>query len=78
MTGQVRTDQVRTGQVRAGQGKTGQFKKVQVRTGFRDRAFKFYLGLECGPTQSYLFSSTFSFKYRNYRIFGNFLVTFVS
>ena len=62
------TGQVRTGQVGTGQVFTSWFRTVQVRTGqvktsqggqvclysVQVKMVKFNLGLECGPTQSYL------------------------
>jgi len=56
-TGQVGTEKVGTGQVKtsqAGQVRTGQFSAGQM--------VKFYLGLECGPTQSYLFMILLAWK----------------
>ena len=55
------TGQVRTGQVGTGQVCTSRFRTVQVRIGqvktsqaVQVKMVMFYLGLECGPTQSYL------------------------
>ena len=48
-----------TGQVKTGQVGTGQIKKRQVKPvqSVQVKMVKFYLGRECGPTQSYLFFS---------------------
>ena len=58
-TGQVGTGQVGTGQVHTSrfgtfQVRTGQVKTSQAGQSVQVKMVKFYLGLECGPTQSYL------------------------
>ena len=52
--GQGGTDQVGTGQVGTGQVKTSQAGKVRTGQVSAGQMVKFYLGLECGLTQSYL------------------------
>ena len=49
--------QVKVGQVKSGQDKLGHVEYVQVDLG-HVKLVKFNLGLECGPTQSYLYYNT--------------------
>ena len=54
--GQGKLGQVKSVQVDLGQFKSGQVKQRQVKLveSVQVKMVKFYLGLECGPTQSYL------------------------
>ena len=52
-SGQVKSVQVDSGHVKSGQVKERQLKLVKS---VQVNMVKFYLGLKCGPTQSYLLS----------------------